>query len=142
MNINESSDNRSKNGNDGRAYRAKVKKEALIDVSNAARLVGIEWPVAVTKAVFADCIKWTEDDRKKERQASQNEDDRLCNILFALKWILHKIDSAEVIFFDTHILPDDGFSYVTLLTKLKAVVTGSKPQRSIIIALQKESIGD
>ena len=113
---------------------------ALIDVTNAAKLIGIEYPVAVTKAVFVNCIKWTEDDNKKERQVYQSEDDRLWNILLSLRWMLNKPDATDVISFDIYVLPDDGFSYVVLPTKLKTVATGNGDGWFITIMLEGEEV--
>ena len=124
------------------ANRTKAIKDGfLIDITPSAKLIGIEYSVMVTKSVFTNCIKWTEDDNKKESRVYQNEDDRLWNILFALKWMLNKPDPAKVIFFDVYVLPDDGFSYVALPTKLKVVISADRSSNHFItIMLQSEEI--
>ncbi len=43
--------------------------EALIDVSEAAREAGFHVPVAVTAAIFHDCIEWTPADSDRKRGA-------------------------------------------------------------------------
>ena len=143
----------SKNGNGKRGMpvykdynihnRAEALKDgALIDVSSYAKLLGISHPVAVTKAVFANCIKWTQDENAedKERDMHQDEKDRLWNILFALDWILNKSDADQVVSFDIHVLPDDGFSYAALRIKIKVVVSGDEQSdRFIIMMLHNEN---
>ena len=52
----------------------------LIDVTETAREAGFMWPVAMTTAVWQDCVAWNEEDTK--RQTPQDESGRLWDVLF------------------------------------------------------------
>ncbi len=47
----------------------------LFDIGEMSRQVGFRWPVALTKAVWEDCVAWTDED--SERQIRQSEHARL-----------------------------------------------------------------
>lgn len=52
----------------------------LIDVTAVAREVGFLFPVAVTKSVWNESIKWDESDNK--RQCFQSQSERLWDVLY------------------------------------------------------------
>lgn len=52
----------------------------LVDVSNAAAEAGFKVPVAMTRAAYEDCVKW--DDEDSRRQVMQNESGRLWDVLW------------------------------------------------------------
>jgi Family of unknown function (DUF6573) len=52
----------------------------LVDASPLAKEAGFQWPVALTRAVWEDCVTWTEDDNR--RQAYQDQTGRLWDLLF------------------------------------------------------------
>ena len=55
----------------------------LIDVSDVAREAGFKIPVALTRAVWADCVEWTETtDKRKRGGAIQDESGRLWDVLY------------------------------------------------------------
>lgn len=56
----------------------------LIDVTETAREAGFRLPVALTRAVFADCVAWGELDTRR-RKAPQDEAGRLLDVL----WMAH-----------------------------------------------------
>lgn len=51
----------------------------LVDVTALAREAGFRVPVALTSAVWSDCVAWTNAD--SERQATQDESGRLWDVL-------------------------------------------------------------
>lgn len=53
---------------------------SLVDVSETAREAGFRIPVAVTRAVWADCVEWTDEDTKRQRH--QDEDGRLWDLVW------------------------------------------------------------
>lgn len=52
----------------------------LIDATEEAENVGFKWPVAITLAVWEDCVQWTNEDNK--RQVRQSEKRRLWDVIF------------------------------------------------------------
>lgn len=57
-----------------------IEDGVLVDVSETAREAGFRWPVALTRAAWADCVAWTEDDN--HRQVYQDESGRLWDVLW------------------------------------------------------------
>jgi len=53
---------------------------ALIDVTEAAAARGFKVPVALTRAVYADCVQWTAADTERKK-LYQQEDGRLADVL-------------------------------------------------------------
>lgn len=45
----------------------------IIDIGTVAQEAGFLWPLAVTKAVWEQCVQWTEADSKKQIRQSQRE---------------------------------------------------------------------
>lgn len=52
----------------------------LVDVSSTAKQAGFRVPVAVTRAVWTDCIEWTAEDSR--HQTHQDEAGRLWDVLW------------------------------------------------------------
>lgn len=52
----------------------------LLDVTDMAEQAGFRCPVALTRAAWADCVEWSEQDSK--RQTHQDESGRLWDILW------------------------------------------------------------
>jgi hypothetical protein len=52
----------------------------LVDVTDTAAEAGFKCPVAITRAAWADTVKWTEADSK--RQTTQDEAGRLWDVLW------------------------------------------------------------
>ena len=58
-----------------------IRDGMLVDMSKPGREAGFSIPVAVTAAVFDQCVRWTEDDTKKKPKTCQNEDGRLWDVM-------------------------------------------------------------
>jgi len=52
----------------------------LVDVSETAKEAGFRFPVAMTRAAWADCVEWTDEDSK--RQTYQDEAGRLWDVVW------------------------------------------------------------
>jgi hypothetical protein len=57
-----------------------IEDGALIDVSQVAHEAGFRLPVALTTAVWADCVAW--DDTDSRRQTAQDEAGRLWDVIW------------------------------------------------------------
>jgi hypothetical protein len=116
-----------------------IKSGILVDVTDMAKAIGIKWHVAVTSSVWSDFIEWTDYDRR--RQGLQDTESRLWEIIFVLHWAMKNADKhSDIIFYELHILPRDGFSYAARRTRLKAVVSvGDHFEPIITIMLPSEN---
>jgi hypothetical protein len=111
----------------------------LIDVNETAREAGFTLPVAMTAAVWSDCVAWTDDNNVK--QAYQDESGRLWDILFmASHAIRASKDSGDQLLFQLYRVPHDGRSTKAELTILKLIVgPGDTPEPVITILLPNEN---
>ena len=75
------------------AYTRKqaIEDGVLIDVSKMAREAGINWPVAVTRAVWEEYIR-TDD---KDRELGQSEEGRLWDILWMFSVAATNANSSQ-----------------------------------------------
>lgn len=78
----------------------------LVDVSALARETGFRIPVAVTSGVWADCVAWTDAD--SERQAAQDENGRLWDLLWTGGLAAKRARGAQRIAFELHRVPRGG----------------------------------
>ena len=77
----------------------------LIDVSVMAKEAGFSVPVALTSAVWTDCVEWS--DRDSSRQTHQDESGRLWDVL----WMAHlaaRRAQGDTIAFILYRLPRGG----------------------------------
>lgn len=78
----------------------------LVDVSRLAREAGFRIPVAVTSAVWADCVAWTDADTKK--QVAQDENGRLWDVLWTSALAAKRARGAQRIAFELNRVPRGG----------------------------------
>lgn len=76
---------------------------ALVDVSAMAREAGFRIPVAVTSAVWADCVAWTDAD--SEKQTVQDERGRLWDVLWMGVLAAKRARGVQRIAFELHRVP-------------------------------------
>ncbi|CAN0618005.1 conserved protein of unknown function [Burkholderia multivorans] len=74
----------------------------LVDVSALAREAGFRIPVAVTSAVWADCVAWTDADSGK------GESGRLWDVLWKGSLAAKRARGAQRIAFELHRVPRGG----------------------------------
>lgn len=110
----------------------------LIDAGAMAQEAGFKWPVALTSAVWADCVAWSEHD--SEKQAYQDESGRLWDVLFmASHGIRTASDSGDRLLFQLYRVRRDGQSMEAELTTLKLIVgPGDQGEPVITILLPNE----
>jgi hypothetical protein len=107
----------------------------LVDVSESATDAGFEWPVALTRAVWDDCVAWSDADSLK--QVRQDEAQRLWELLFRT-WISIRVGSDDhgTLIYAFHRIPRDGRSRQTLRTELKVIASigdGGEPVLTILL---------
>ena len=98
-----------------------IEDGVLIDAGAMASEAGFKWPVALTSAVWADCVAWSEDDSR--RQIYQDESGRLWDVLYmASHAIRTSKDSGDRLLFQLYRVPRDGQSTEAVLVTLKLIV--------------------
>lgn len=68
----------------------------LVDVSELAKEAGFRFPVALTRAAWADCVEWSEADSK--RQTYQDEAGRLWDVLYMASLAARRNSGSELRF--------------------------------------------
>ncbi|MDA8127659.1 MAG: hypothetical protein M0Z73_03010 [Betaproteobacteria bacterium] len=88
----------------------------LICVDEVAREVGFRIPVAVTRAVWADCVEWGEADNR--RQTYQDEAGRLWDVLWMAMNAARLGAGAQRLVFQLYRVPRGGRGVRLRLVKL------------------------
>jgi hypothetical protein len=57
-----------------------IEDGVLVDVTETAKEAGFVWPVAMTRAVWDECVEWSDEDSK--RQTYQDVSGRLWDVLW------------------------------------------------------------
>ena len=115
-----------------------IEDGVLVDVGSTAQEAGFKWPVALTAAVWADCVAWTEDDSRQ--QVYQDESGRLWDVLYmASHAIRSSKDSGDRLLFQLYRVPRDGHSTDAVLVTLKLIVgPGDTGEPVVTILLPQE----
>ena len=96
-----------------------IRDGTLIDVSADARALGIHYPVALTRAVWADCVDWQAEDSR--RKTYQDIAGRLHDVLWMFCCAARHA-SGERIQFSLYRVPRGGRATRPRLTMLAAVI--------------------
>ena len=79
----------------------------LVDAGTMAQEVGFRWPVALTAAVWNDCVAWTTAD--SERQTYQDQSGRLWDLLFTAAFAIRTQGGAgDRLHYSLYRVPRDG----------------------------------
>ena len=112
---------------------------SLVDVSDAAREAGLRLPTALTKAVWNDCVEWTEQDKKKSRSiGGQDERGRLWDVLSMARFNLavrKNTPITEELLYSIRRLPRPGRGRRQRVV-LKLTITGGDNGEPVITILE------
>ena len=98
-----------------------IEDGVLVEAGSMASEAGFKWPIALTSAVWADCVAWTDADSRK--QVYQDESGRLRDVLFmAFQAIYLSKEAGDRLLFRFYRVPRDGYSTDAELTTLKLIV--------------------
>ena len=112
-----------------------IEDGALIDAGSMASEAGFKWPVALTSAVWADCVAWTEDDSKQ--QVHQDQSGRLWDVLYMASHAIRTAkDSGDRLLFKLYRVVRDGHSTEAVLVTLKLIVGPGDAGEPVITILQ------
>ncbi len=115
-----------------------IEDGVLIDATELAADAGFKWPVALTAAVWADCIAWSDADN--ERQAYQDQSGRLWDVLFMASYAIRTAkDSDQQLPFDLYRIPRNGRATKSQRLTLKLILgPGDNGEPVITIMLPQE----
>lgn len=115
-----------------------IEDGVLIDAGSMASEAGFKWPVALTSAVWGDCVAWTDDD--SEQQVHQDESGRLWDVLYmASHAIRTNKGSGDRLLFQLYRVARNGLSTEAELVTLKLIVgPGDAGEPVITILLPHE----
>jgi len=115
-----------------------IEDGVLVDVGTTAQEAGFKWPVALTAAVWADCVAWTEDDCRQ--QVYQDESGRLWDVLYMASHAIRVSKrSGDWLLFQLYRVPRDGHSTDAVLISLRLIVSpGDNGEPVITILMPNE----
>ena len=112
-----------------------IEDGVLIDAGAMAREAGFKWPVALTAAVWADCVAWTEDDSRQ--QVYQDESGRLWDLAYMASHAIRVSKrSGDRLLFQLYRVPRDGHSSEAVLVTLKLIVGPGDAGEPVVTILQ------
>lgn len=88
----------------------------LVDVSETATEAGFRVPVALTRAAWADCVEWSEEDSR--RQTHQDQAARLWNVLWMAFLAARRAKGEQSLRFQLYRVPRGGRGMRPRLTQL------------------------
>ena len=110
----------------------------LVDVTDTARQAGIRYPVALTAAVWADCVAWDAEDNER-KQTAQYESGRLWDVLWMFRQAVNKGIDGDRLLFTLYRVPRSGQRMSAELVTLRAIVgPGDHAEPVITILMPNE----
>jgi len=106
----------------------------LVDVSDTAKDVGFRFPVAMTRAAWADCVEWTIDDTA--RQTHQDEMGRLWDVVWMASRAAKRNTEASEIQFEVFRVPRGGNGVFAKEVKLKMAIGPGDEGEPVITIMQ------
>ena len=98
-----------------------IEDGVLVDAGSIALEAGFNGPVALTSAVWADCVAWTEEDSQK--QVHQDLSARLWDVLYMAAYAIRTSSgSGDRLLYEIHRVPRDGYSTEALPVTLKLII--------------------
>jgi len=98
-----------------------IEDGVLIDAGSIALEAGFTGPVALTSAVWADCVAWSDDDSQK--QVHQDQSGRLWDTLYMAAYAIRtSTGSGDRMLYELYRIPRDGHSMEAQLVALKLII--------------------
>ena len=111
-----------------------IEDGVLVDAGPMAQEAGFKWPVALTSAVWEDCVAWTDDDI--EKQIHQDQSGRLWDLLYMGSHAIRSNEgSGDRMLFQLYRVPRNGQSMEAELIRLKLIVGPSDSGEPVITIL-------
>ena len=107
----------------------------LVDVSETAREAGFKFPVALTRAVWDDCVEWNDEDTN--RQTYQDEAGRLWDVLYMASVAARQNPTAtRPVLYQFYRVPRGGRGVRAKMTTLKIHIGPGDQGEGIITIMQ------
>lgn len=106
----------------------------LVDVTQTAHEAGFKLPVAMTSAAWADTVKWTATDSK--RQTPQDESGRLCDVLWMAYLAARRSTNGSRVEFQLLRVPNGGSGTRPRLTTLHMHIGPGDNGEAVITLMQ------
>ncbi len=103
-----------------------IEDGVLIDAGPTVKEVGFKLQVALTSAVWADCVAWTDSDSQKK--PFQDQSGRLYDLLFMAAFAIQTSEDSSdrllsgVLLYELYRVPRDGFSTEAKPVTLKLII--------------------
>ena len=108
----------------------------LVDVTDQARQLGFRCPVALTRAVWADCVEW--DDLAGRRTGTpQDETGRLHDVLWMTYLAVRRAREESRVPVELHRIPRDGRPGNGPQSIRLEAVCGPGDERELVITIQQ-----
>lgn len=104
----------------------------LVDVTELAWEAGFRVPLALTAAVWADCVTWGEEDNR--RQTYQDEQGRLWDVLW-MAYLAARRGTGDLLSFQLHCVPRGNHGSRHRLTTLKLCIGPGDSGEPVITVL-------
>jgi hypothetical protein len=106
----------------------------LVDVSATAQEAGLRFPVALTRAVYEDCVAWSERDQAK---CHQDPEGRLWDVLWMLRCAIERgSGKRQQVVFELRRIPRDGCSTRPRRVRLRSVVGPGDAGEPVLTVMQ------
>ena len=116
-----------------------IQDGVLVDAGPTAKEVGFKLQVALTSAVWSDCVAWTDSDSRK--MPFQDQSGRLYDVLFMAAFAIRtSADSGGRLLYELYRVPRDGYSTEAKPVTLKLIIgPGDQGEPVLTILLPEES---
>ena len=115
-----------------------IEDGVLVDAGSMAREVGFTTHVALTSAVWADCVAWTDED--SQQQVHQDQSARLYDVLFMAAYAIRtSTGSGDRLLYKVYRVPRDGYSTAPAPVTLKLNIgPGDRGEAVMTVLLPNE----
>lgn len=111
----------------------------LVDVTETAREAGFKIPVALTRAVWTDCVEWTDaTDRRKHEFTGQDEAGRLWDVVWVARVRAARAPATDRVPFRVLRVPPQGRGLKARLVSLVAHVGPGDNAEPVITIMQPD----
>jgi len=107
----------------------------LVDVSATAKEAGFTLPVAVTRAVWVDCVEWPEE-LNAIKKTVQDEAGRLWDVVYMASVAARQNKNKSVISYRVLRVPTDGTKRRPREVELKMIISGGDHGEPVITICQ------
>ena len=111
-----------------------IEDGVLVDVSEIAKEAGFKIPVAVTQAVWLDCVVWTKEDKK----TCQDQEGRLWDVVYMANYAARNARDSQMIKVELYRVPRQGKEVEALPVELKLVISGGDNWEPVITISEPE----